>query len=146
MLKGRSWMKGSQWRSLMESIIPKLLVKIQCQASLQRLKILGSLLWDLINQSLILPADDPSAQLSLNFVTRFLIRNMSLDFVQREKSSFSLVSVLCQQSDANQLRPRISSIESSTLSTSFQGDLSLSLQSTAKFDVSFTFHTFPLFF
>jgi len=132
-------MKGSQWRNLMESIIPKLLVKIQDQASLQRLKILGPLLWDLINHSLILPADDPSIQLNLNFVTRFLIRNMSLDSVQREKSSFSLVSVLCQQSEAGQLRPRISSIEPSTLSTTFQGDLSLSLQSTAKFDVSFLF-------
>lgn len=128
-------MDVTQWRAMMELIIPKLLVKIQ--GHIQRFKILGPQVWDLLNKSILGSEDDPSNMLKSNFVSRFLIRNMSLfDSLQRDKSSVTLVSALHQQPEASQLRPRISAIEPLTLSNAFKGDLSLSLQSTANFEAS----------
>ncbi len=129
-------MNDAQWQSLMSTIIPKLFLDIE--SKLQKFKMLGPLLWDLINQSLYMPgeSDNPTAHLNLNFVLRFLIRNLSRDSALRDRSSLSLISLLCQQPQAHKLRPRISAIDPTSLSDCFKGDLNLVIESTAKFGVS----------
>ena len=129
-------MNDKQWQSLMSTIIPKLFLDIE--PKLQQYKMLGPLLWDLINQSLHMPEDseNPAAHLNLNFILRFLIRNLSRESALRDRSSLSLVSLLCQQPEAHKLRPRISAIDPTSLSECFKGDLSLVIESTAKFGVS----------
>ena len=132
-------MNDQQWKTLMDIILPKLFLDIG--RHLQRFKMLGPVLWDLVQQSIILSSEESSAhqQLDLGFVLRFLIRNLTADSLQRDKSSLGLVSALCQQPQAHQLRPRISAIDPSVLSNAFQVDLTLQLKSTAVFDVRFPF-------
>lgn len=129
-------MSEEQWRTLTGSIIPKVVLDIE--PKMHEFKILSPLLWDLINQSFLMPDGNntSTSALNMNFVLRFLIRNLSRDSIFRDKSSLSLVSILCLQSQAHQLRPRISAIDPSLLSDSFKGDLTLVVESTAKFSVN----------
>ncbi|KAK4008958.1 uncharacterized protein LOC116923613 [Daphnia magna] len=134
-LKGRVWMNDQQWQTLVTTIIPKLILDIE--PNIQHFKILRPLLWDLINQSHCTSDDaDGCPRLDLNFVLRFLIRNMSNQDILRDKSSLSLISILCQQPQAHLLRPRISALDPSSLSEIFSGDLTVAIESTAKFGVS----------
>lgn len=134
-LKGRLWMNEVQWQTLTNSIVPKLVLDVEPR--MQEFKMLSPLLWDLINQSFLMPdASNPSSQLNMNFVIKFLIRNLSRDSLLRDKSSLSLISLLCLQSQAHLLRPRISAIDPSSLAECFKGDLTLVIESTAKFGVS----------
>ena len=137
-------MSNPQWKSLVGSIVPKLILDIE--PKLTQFKMLNPLLWDLINQSLLMPdlPEESVSPLDLNFVLRLLIRNLSRDAVTRDKSSLSLISVLCLQPQAHQLRPRISAIDPMSLSETFQGDSPLMFESTAKFGVRFIY-TFFLF-
>jgi hypothetical protein len=129
------WMNDQQWQTLISAIIPKLVLDID--PKIAQLKTLGPLLWDLVSQSLFMPEDNvTSPHLNLNFVLRFLIRNLSSTPILRDKASLCLVSLLCQQRQANQLRPRISAIDPTCLSGTFEGDLTLVIESTAKFGVS----------
>lgn len=130
-------MSNAQWKSLVGDIIPKLILDIE--PKLTQFKMLNPLLWDLINQSLLMPdlPEESVSPLDLNFVLRLLIRNLSRDSVTRDKSSLSLISVLCLQPQAHQLRPRISAIDPMSLSETFQGDSPLMFESTAKFGVRF---------
>lgn len=130
-------MSNAQWKSLVGSIVPKLILDIE--PKLTQFKMLNPLLWDLINQSLLMPdlPEESVSPLDLNFVLRLLIRNLSRDSVTRDKSSLSLISVLCLQPQAHQLRPRISAIDPMSLSETFQGDSPLMFESTAKFGVRF---------
>lgn len=128
-------MNDQQWQTLVTTIIPKLILDIE--PNIQRFKILRPLLWDLINQSHCTSDDaDGCPRLDLNFVLRFLIRNMSNQDTLRDKSSLSLISILCQQPQAHLLRPRISALDPSSLSEIFSGDLTVAIESTAKFGVS----------
>lgn len=129
-------MNEEQWQSLTGDIVPKLVIDIEPR--MQEFKMLNPLLWDLINQSFLMPNDinTPSSTLNLNFVLKFLIRNLSRDSNLRDRSSLSLVSLLCLQQQAHQLRPRISAIDPLLLSESFKGDVTLLIESTAKFGVS----------
>lgn len=126
-------MNEAQWRTLMKDIIPNLILDIG--PNLLRFKMLGSTLWELIQQSVVLPVDDSPCLLDLDFVLRFLIRNLSSDSIQKGKSSLSLVSALVQQPQAHHLHPRISAIDPTALTEAFQDDAALQLKSTAKFEV-----------
>jgi hypothetical protein len=131
------WMNDKQWETLLNDIIPKLVLDIE--PKMPQLKTLGPILWDLVSQSLFMPDDmTGSPHLDLNFVLRFLIRNLSGTPILRDKSSLCLVSLLCQQRQANQLRPRVSAMDPTSLSETFEGDLTLVIESTAKFGVSLT--------
>lgn len=130
-------MNSVQWKTLVGAIIPKLMMDIEPR--MHHFKMLNPLLWDLINQSLLMPdnPEDSFSPLNLNFVLRLLIRNLSREAIVRDKSSLSLISVMCLQPQAHQLRPRISAIDPMSLSETFQGDdAPLQLESTAKFGVS----------
>lgn len=128
-------MNDQQWQTLVTTIIPKLILDIE--PKMQQFKILRPLLWDLINQSLCTTDDaDGYPRLDLNFVLRFLIRNMSHQDISRDKSSLSLISLLCQQPQAHLLRPRISALDPSSLSEIFLGDSAVVIESTAKFGVA----------
>lgn len=131
-------MNEEQWQTLTGNIIPKLMLDIEPR--MQEFKMLSPLLWDLINQSFLMPDDrnTSTTTLNINFILKFLIRNLSRNSVLRDKSSLSLVSILCLQPQAHQLRPRISAIDPSLLSESFKGDLNLVVESTAKFGVNCT--------
>lgn len=129
-------MNEDQWNCLVTTIVPKLILDIE--SIVLEFKLLAPVIWDMVNMSLLIPeeGDAPFTRINLNFILHFLIRNLSRDTAWREKSGLSLISLLCQQSQAHQLRPRISSIDPTSLSDCFQGDLSLTLESTAKFGVS----------
>lgn len=131
-------MNEEQWQTLTGNIIPKLMLDIEPR--MQEFKMLSPLLWDLINQSFLMPDDrnTSTTTLNINFILKFLIRNLSRNSVLRDKSSLSLVSILCLQPQAHQLRPRISAIDPSLLSESFKGNLNLVVESTAKFGVNCT--------
>lgn len=134
-LKGRTWMSEQQWQTLMSDIVPTLLLDIG--KDLHRFKMLGPVLWDLIQQSVILSPDEKSfPQLDSSFAIRFLIRYLSVDSPQRSKASLCLISALIQQPQAHLLLPRISAVDPSDLVDSFQGDWTLQLKSTAKFEVT----------
>jgi len=76
MAKGYRWMKSNQWHQLVQNLIPKLMLDVELR--LEEYQILGPILWDLVSQS-ALPSDVADSQsecLDLNFVIRFLLRNL----------------------------------------------------------------------
>lgn len=130
-------MNGDQWKILIELIAPKLILSIESE--LHRLKMLGPVVWDLMNQALVLPPlNDDSCPMDASSVLKFLIRNMSKGSNQRDKACLSVISALCQQRDIHLLRPRLSAIDSISLLEAFRVDSNVVFTSTTKFDVCLT--------
>ena len=131
-IKGRTWMREAHWKNLMDNIIPALILDIE--TSLEQYKILGPILWDLIQQS-ISSSESQVQILNLNLVLKLLIRNLSPTSSLRERCSQNLITALYQQRAAHKLRPRISSIDPSLLTSAFEGDGNVRLNGIAKFEV-----------
>lgn len=127
-------MNEDQWKVLMEIITPKLILSIESE--LHRLKMLGPVLWELMNHALILPhTDDTQNLMDAAFVLKFLIRNLSKESNQRDKACLSLISAICQQPNVHQLRPRLSAIDPVSLLGAYRIDSNVAFTSTTKFDV-----------
>ena len=126
-------MEEHHWESLMKYLIPQLLLDVE--SNMDRYQTLGPILWDLIDQS-ILPAEKPTTFLDLNFVLKFLIRNVLRNSALQGRCSQHLLTILFQQRLARQLRPRMSSFDASSFTLNLENDVNILFNSTATFKVT----------